>query len=69
MKTEIIQPFILRGLLILLMNPLYYDPDNQEPISAVIKSIEILLSTTDDASLYLERFLIQLSTDEFLKIV
>jgi hypothetical protein len=67
-SEQIVEPIILRGLLILLMSPELKEENGMEILANIIKSFEFLIQN-DKNSLYLERYLTQLSKDEFLNSV
>lgn len=58
MRAEIVMPFVIRGLLILLMNPLLLDNEDQEIMQTLMNCMENMLATHDQANLYFERYLI-----------
>jgi hypothetical protein len=60
---EIVMPLAIRGLLILMLD------NYRHAFHKTVESMQILLQREDQASLYLERYIIQLSKEAFLKIL
>lgn len=60
-KYEIIIPYVLRGLLIHLMNDNLDREDYQTELVYIIQYLEIFQNSFKDVSLYLERYLAQIS--------
>lgn len=60
-KYEIIIPYVLRGLLIHLINPNLDREDYQTELMYIIQYLEIFQNSFKDVSLYLERYLAQIS--------
>ncbi len=51
-SEEITLPYVVRGMLILLLNPALVDPDYHETLNALVQSFEIILSTDEDSVQY-----------------
>ena len=66
-KYQIVLPFVLRGIIIQLMND-FSTPFINELI-AINQQLSSLINCYKDAGVYFERFLVQLSTPQFLRIV
>ena len=47
MLAEIVHPFVLRGLLILLLNPYLIDNEDQTIMATLMNSMETLLATNE----------------------
>ena len=57
MYAEIVFPFVIRGLVILLLNPSLMDNDDQEIMITLMNAFENLIATNNQTELFLERYL------------
>ena len=62
-------PYVLRGLIIHLMNDLLDSTDFINELVTINQQLANLLNSYKDAGLYFERYLTQLSTTQFSGIV
>ena len=68
-QYEVVIPFVLRGLLIHLMNDNIDDTEFAGELPCIVQLLELLLNSFKEASVYFERYLTQLSNERFTKVV
>jgi len=68
-KYEIMMPYVIRGLLMHLMNDILDLEEYSTELQLIVQYLEIFLNSDKEVSGYLERYLTQISKPNFEKMV